>query len=226
MYGKERTKDGFADTGGAMVTRRGMLGILGTVGASALLAITGCSDSGEGGAESSASDYASTSTSSASSSGSVLVAYYSATGNTRAVAERLAEDLGADVFEVVPEDPYSEEDLDFNDDDSRVVAEHEDDSRRDVPLEQTTPDGFEGYDTVLVGYPIWWGEAAWPIDRFVSDNDFTGKRVVTFCTSQASGLGGTTEDLADMAGTGDWEEGRRFPEDPDDSDVDDFADSI
>lgn len=219
------------------MTRRDMLsGLLGVAGASALLALTGCSGNAtttESDTSTSESSGDTTSTSSdATSSGSssadskVLVAYFSATGNTRAVAERLAEDLSADIFEVVPQEPYTEDDLNFNNDNSRVSQEHENEDQRDTPLTQTTPDGFEDYDVVLVGYPIWWAQAAWPINRFVSDNDFTDKRVITFCTSQASGIGNTTSELEELAGTGNWEEGQRFPEEPEQSDIDDWAASL
>lgn len=128
---------------------------------------------------------------------SVLVAYYSAQGHTAAVAQTIADELGADLFEVTPTEPYSDDDLDWTDDSSRVTREHEDESLRDVELTQVTPNGWENYDTVLVGYPIWWGIAAWPIDNFISGNDWDGKTVVPFCTSSSSGLGRSGELLAE-----------------------------
>jgi hypothetical protein len=211
----------------ATISRRGMLGLMGIAGAGIAGALAGCST--EDASDDSAGD-ASTEGSTIATveddSAEVLVAYFSATGNTRAVAERLADDLGATLFEIVPEETYTDDDLDFNNDDSRVVREHEDESERDTPLVQTTPDGFESYTTILLGYPIWWGEAAWPVDRFVTDNDFTDKTIYTFCTSQSSGIGDTTEDLAEMAGTGEWVEGERFDEDAEDADIDEWADSL
>lgn len=214
----------------APITRRGMLGLMGIAGVGIAGALAGCStgstSAGSEGDAVTASTEGSATGSAAGGSEEVLVAYFSATGNTRAVAERLADDLGATLFEIVPEEPYTDDDLDFNDDDSRVVREHEDASERDTPLVQTTPDGFESYTTVLLGYPIWWGEAAWPVDRFVTDNDFTGKTVHTFCTSQSSGIGDTTDELAEMAGTGEWVEGERFDEDAEDADIDAWADSL
>ena len=96
-----------------------------------------------------------------SGTGKTLVVYYSATGNTRGVAKRLAENLNADTFEIVPSNPYTDDDLDWNDDNSRVSKEHDDKSLRDVELESTTVPNFDTYDTVLIGYPIWWGIAAW-----------------------------------------------------------------
>ena len=158
--------------------------------------------------------------------GKVLVAYYSAQNHTKHVAETVADELGADIFEIVPEQVYSDSDLDWTDPNSRVSQEHDDESLRDVPLAQTTPDGWEGYDTVIIGYPIWWGIAAWPCDRFVSDNDFTGKKVIPFCTSSSSGIGQSAQLLADAAGTGDWQEGQRFSSGVSDSEVRSWAAGI
>ena len=143
-------------------------------------------------------------------SGKVLVVYYSATGSTKAVAETIAETAGADIFEIVPKDKYTSADLDWTDAGSRVNAEHNDESKRDVALEKTTPDNWSDYDTVFIGYPIWWGIAAWPVNNFVKDNNFAGKKVIPFCTSASSGLGQSGELLAEMAGTGSWQTGERF----------------
>lgn len=159
------------------------------------------------GIQESSSDSAPTS---ASGAGSVLVAYYSAQGHTRAVAEAIADRLDADLFEVTPVEPYADEDLDWTDESSRVSVEHDNPDQRDVELEQITPDGWDGYDTVLLGYPIWWGDAAWPIDGFAEGNDFSNKTVIPFCTSSSSPIGESGELLAQAAGTGDWQEGRRF----------------
>lgn len=155
--------------------------------------------------------------------GNVLVAYYSAQGHTAVVAQAIADELGADLFEVKPTEPYSDDDLDWTDDSSRVTREHEDESLRDVELTQVTPNGWENYDTVLVGYPIWWGIAAWPIDNFISGNDWDGKTVVPFCTSSSSGLGRSGELLAEAAGSGEWQEGQRFSSNVDESGVRDWV---
>ena len=151
--------------------------------------------------------------------GNVLVAYYSAQGHTAAVTQTIADELGADLFEVTPKEPYSDDDLNWTDGSSRVTREHEDGSLRDVKLTQVTPDGWENYDTVLVGYPIWWGIAAWPIDNFISGNDWDGKTVVPFCTSSSSGLGQSGELLAEAAGSGEWQEGQRFSSSANESEV-------
>lgn len=140
----------------------------------------------------------------------ILVVYYSATGSTKAVAETIADTSGADLFEITPVDPYTSDDLNWTNDNSRVSVEHNDESKRDVPLTKTTPDNWADYDTVFIGYPIWWGIAAWPVNNFVKGNDFSGKTVIPFCTSSSSGLGQSGDLLADMAGTGDWQDGERF----------------
>ncbi len=158
--------------------------------------------------------------------GKTLVVYYSATGSTRAVAHVAADTLGADLFEITPVEPYSSDDLNWTNDDSRVSREHNDESLRDVELTQVTPENWDSYDTVLIGYPIWWAIAAWPVDNFVKGNDFTGKTVIPFCTSASSGLGDSGYLLEQMAGTGDWQEGQRFSSGASESEVADWANSL
>ena len=159
-------------------------------------------------------------------SGGVLVVYYSATGNTEAVAGYIAEATGGDLFELEPAEPYTDADLNWTDENSRVTLEHEDESLRDVELVADTVDNWDSYDTVFIGYPIWWGIAAWPVDTFVETNDFTGKTVIPFCTSSSSGLGQSGELLAEMAGTGDWQEGQRFRSSASQEDVTEWVDSL
>lgn len=142
--------------------------------------------------------------------GKTLVVYYSASGNTERVAKDIAEAAGADLFEIVPTEVYTSEDLNWTNPDSRVSREHDDESLRDVPLTTTEVPDWDSYDTVFIGYPIWWGIAAWPVDTFVKNNDFTGKTVIPFATSSSSGMGQSSSLLADMAGTGEWQEGQRF----------------
>lgn len=142
--------------------------------------------------------------------GKTLVVYYSASGNTERVAKDIAEAAGADLFEIVPTEVYTSDDLDWTNPDSRVSREHDDESLRDVPLTTTEVPDWNSYDTVFIGYPIWWGIAAWPVDTFVKNNDFTGKTVIPFATSSSSGMGQSGSLLADMAGTGEWQEGQRF----------------
>lgn len=142
--------------------------------------------------------------------GKTLVVYYSASGNTERVAKDITEAAGADLFEIVPTEVYTSEDLNWTNPDSRVSREHDDESLRDVPLTTTEVPDWDSYDTVFIGYPIWWGIAAWPVDTFVKNNDFTGKTVIPFATSSSSGMGQSGSLLADMAGTGEWQEGQRF----------------
>ena len=121
--------------------------------------------------------------------GKTLVVYYSASGHTEDAANVIAEALGADLFELEPAEPYSSADLNYSDDNSRVSQEHENEDLRDVKLTAATVENWDSYETVFIGYPIWWGIAAWPVDGFVEENDFTGKTVIPFCTSASSGLG-------------------------------------
>lgn len=155
-----------------------------------------------------------------------LVVYFSAQSHTKSVAEKIAENLDADIFEIVPEKIYTSEDLDWTDDNSRVSKEHNDESLRDVKLEKDTVDNWENYDTVLIGYPIWWGIAAWPVDSFVKANDFNGKTVIPFCTSSSSGLGQSGELLEEKANGGNWLEGQRFGSNAPDSDIEKWVESL
>lgn len=155
--------------------------------------------------------------------GKTLVVYYSATGNTEEVANYIAAATNADVFELEPAEPYTDDDLNWTDENSRVVYEHDNPDARDVELVSTTVPNWESYDTVFIGYPIWWGIAAWPVDGFVEANDFTGKTVIPFCTSSSSGLGESGELLAEAAGTGNWMEGERFRSGTSETDVTDWV---
>ena len=204
-------------------TRRDFLKLSGILGAGlAGAGLVGCSGN-NGTTAASATSPASTSASTAPTSNKVLVAYYSAQGHTRRVAEAAADELGADIFEIVPEEVYSDDDLNWTNSDSRVSREHDDESLRDVPLANATPDNWASYDTVLLGYPIWWGIAAWPTDHFATDNDFTGKKVIPFCTSSSSGMGQSGSLLAQAAGTGDWADGQRFSSGASDDEVRSWA---
>ncbi len=151
--------------------------------------------------------------------GKTLVVYFSATGNTERVAEMIAEATGGDLFELEPADPYTDEDLNYDDDNSRVSQEYADESLRNVELVADTVDDWQDVERVYIGYPVWWGIAAWPVNTFVEANDFTGKTVIPFCTSASSGLGDSGELLAEQAGTGDWQEGMRFRSSVSDEDV-------
>lgn len=144
--------------------------------------------------------------------GKTIVVYFSGSGNTRRVAEYVADETGADMFELVPVNPYTDADLDWTDRSSRVCTEHDDKSLQDIELESIEVPDWSAYDTVLFGYPLWWREAAWPVNTFVKGNDFAGKTVIPFCTSTSSGFGDSGIILEEMAGTGDWVDGMRFSE--------------
>lgn len=158
--------------------------------------------------------------------GKTLVVYYSATGNTETAANYIAEAAAADLFELEPVEPYSDADLNWTDDDSRVSREHENEDERDVPLVSATVENWSDYDTVFIGYPIWWGIAAWPVNEFIETNDFTGKTVIPFATSASSGMGESGQLLEEMAGTGDWQEGQRFRESVSQEDVNAWVEGL
>lgn len=139
-----------------------------------------------------------------------LVVYFSGTGNTKRVGEDIASIMSASTFEIVPQNPYSSDDLDYTNPESRVNKEHLDESLRNVPLETTEVPNWESFDNVFIGYPIWWGIAAWPVDTFVKANDFTGKVIYPFATSASSSIGSSVSFLERMANGGEWKEGHRF----------------
>lgn len=158
--------------------------------------------------------------------GKTLVVYFSGSGNTKRVAEDIAAATGGTLFELVPVTPYTSADLSWTTAGSRVNREHDDESLRDIPLVTTTPENFDEYDTVFIGYPIWWGIAAWPVNNFVKNNDFTGKTVIPFATSASSGMGQSGSLLAEMAGTGNWQEGHRFSSGASKSDVEEWVNDL
>lgn len=125
-----------------------------------------------------------------------LVVYFSATGNTKAVAETLAELQGADIYEIVPEQPYTDEDLNYNDRTTRATAEQNDPDAR--PAIQGSITDFEQYEVVYVGYPIWWGDMPRILYTFFDTYDFSGKTIAPFCTSGGSGLSGTPGTIAEL----------------------------
>lgn len=155
-----------------------------------------------------------------------LVVYYSAEGHTRRIAEVIAEKLEADIYEIVPEPKYSAEDLDWTDEESRVSHEHADEALREVALAGEAPVNWAEYDRVIIGYPIWYGIAAWPTNSFVKTVDFTGKIVVPFCVSHTSGLGDSDLLLKKDANGGDWKEGFRFFQDASDGKVGEWCEGI
>ena len=126
-----------------------------------------------------------------------LVAYFSASGTTRKVAEKLAKAIGADIFEIKPEVPYTKADLNWLSKKSRSSVEMSDTSCRPAIAESI--DNMADYDTVFVGFPVWWYREPSIIDTFMESYDFTGKTVVTFCTSGGSGLGESVANMQALA---------------------------
>ncbi len=156
----------------------------------------------------------------------ILVVYYSAQNHTEAVAQKIARELNADIFEIEPVEEYTSNDLNYSDSNSRVSKEHNDESLRNIELKQTAVDNWKDYDIVLIGYPIWWGIAAWPVNNFVKENDFTEKTVIPFCTSASSGMGNSAELLKEMSNGGNWENGKRFSSNASDSDIKELTNKI
>lgn len=138
----------------------------------------------------------------------VLVAYFSATGTTAGVAEKLAKVTQADLFEIKPEQPYTDDDLNWRDKQSRSSVEMADTSTR--PAIATKVENMEQYDVVFVGFPIWWYREPSIIDTFMESYDFSGKIVVPFATSGGSGMGRSSEIIQSLAPQAKVMEGKRF----------------
>ena len=137
-----------------------------------------------------------------------LVVYFSATGTTRGVAEKIAKVTNADIYEITAAEPYSDADLDWHDNNSRSTKEQNDSSVR--PTIGSAPISLDGYNTIYIGYPIWWGEEPRIMDTFVEANKFDGKTVIPFCTSGGSGIGKSGKNLEKLAGAGNWLSGGRL----------------
>lgn len=138
----------------------------------------------------------------------VLVAYFSATNTTEGVAEHIANGLNADIYEIVPEEPYTDADLNYNDNNSRTTIEMNDPDAR--PAISGSVEDMEQYDIVFIGYPIWWGEAPRIVSTFVESYDFSGKTIVPFCTSGGSGVGSSETNLEQLTDGADWLSGKRL----------------
>ena len=137
-----------------------------------------------------------------------LVVFFSVTGTTKGVAEKIAGITGADTYEIKAAQEYTDADLDWNDSNSRSTKEQNDSSvRPEIGSEAVS---LDGYSTIYIGYPIWWGEEPRIMDTFVDSYSFDGKTVIPFCTSGSSGIGRSGQNLADNAGSGTWLDGKRF----------------
>lgn len=143
-----------------------------------------------------------------STTSDVLVVYFSATGTTKGVAEKIAAITGADTYEIIAAEPYSDADLNWNDRNSRTTLEQNDKSVR--PQIASEPLSLEGYDTIYIGYPIWWGEEPRIMDTFAESYDFSGKTIIPFCTSSSSGIGSSGKNLEKLTSGATWLDGKRF----------------
>lgn len=153
-----------------------------------------------------------------------LVVYFSATGTTKGIAESIADITGADLYEITAAVPYTDDDRDWTNSDSRCSIEQNDTSVRPEIGSETI--SLEGYSTVYIGYPIWFAQEPRIMDTFVESYDFTGITVIPFCTSGSSGIGQSGQDLADNAGSGNWIEGMRFAGDASEDEIKEWIDSI
>lgn len=154
----------------------------------------------------------------------VLIAYFSATNNTENIANHLNDILDADLYEIVPETPYTADDLNYNDSSSRSSQEmNTPDSR---PVISGNVENMEQYDVIFLGYPIWWGEAPRIINTFLESYDLSGKTIVPFCTSASSPLGSSATKLQDVTDSATWLEGQRFSGGASVSDVQSWVDSL
>ncbi|MDO4543145.1 MAG: flavodoxin [Clostridia bacterium] len=156
--------------------------------------------------------------------GKILIAYFSATGTTKKIAEQLAEVTGADLFEIVPEEPYSSEDLNYNDDDCRANQEQSDETSRPAIVGRI--ENMDSYEVVLIGHPIWWGKEPRIIDTFMESYDFSGKTMVNFCTSGGSGVSTSTSNLKAFAPNANWLDGHRFNANASLNDIQAWFDSL
>lgn len=138
-----------------------------------------------------------------------LVVYYSATGVTQGIAEKIANATGGDLWQLTPTQPYTDTDLSYTDPESRVMREHNSVNPH-TELANPIPDNWAQYDTVFVGAPIWWGHASWVINDFLTKNDFGTKTVVPFVTSASSPLGDSDKKMQSLATGGNWASGQRF----------------
>lgn len=143
-----------------------------------------------------------------STTSDVLVVYFSATGTTKGVAEKIAAITSADTYEIIAAEPYSDADLNWNDRNSRTTLEQNDKSVR--PQIASEPLSLEGYDTIYIGYPIWWGEEPRIMDTFAESYDFSGKTMIPFCTSGSSGIGSSGKNLEKLTSGATWLDGKRF----------------
>ena len=155
-----------------------------------------------------------------------LVIYYSAQNHTKTIAEKIAKNLGADTYEITPETPYSEADLDWMDPNARCLKEHDDESLRDIALKDTDIANWGDYERVLICYPVWWGIAAWAVNSFIKTKKFENKTVIPVAVSHSSPLADSGKLLEKDADGGDWQEGIRFFQDAPEDEIKAWTDTL
>lgn len=156
--------------------------------------------------------------------GGVLVAYFSATGNTEGIAQHLQSILDADLYEIVPEVAYTDEDLNYSNDSCRANQEQNDPAAR--PAITGILEHPENYDVVFLGYPIWWGQAPKVMYTFLESYDLGDATIVPFCTSGSSGIGSSADGLQELTENARWLDGQRFSSGADQDEVAQWVDSL
>lgn len=155
----------------------------------------------------------------------ILVVYYSASGNTKKAADWICEDVHGDIFEIQPANMYTVEDLDWQNEDSRVNQELNQ-NQKEVSLKEIAPENWDSAEVVFLGYPIWFSQASWVVQSFVKDMNWQNKTVIPFCTSASSPIGNSAKELEEMADGGDWLEGKRFQENVSMDEIKEWLDSL
>lgn len=163
--------------------------------------LTGC-DNTENNSSNDGSDSSGT-----SESATAMVVYFSATGNTKEVAQIISNYIDSPIYEVEPVVPYTSEDLNYSDSNSRVSRERNDPNHL-TELVDVNFDEFDESEYIFLGAPVWWGELSWVINDFVLSNDFTNKTIIPFATASSSNF--SVDDLRDLTSEATWMEGRRF----------------
>ncbi|MDE5604739.1 MAG: flavodoxin [Eubacterium sp.] len=138
----------------------------------------------------------------------ILVAYFSATNTTERVAQDIADSLNCDIFEIVPQNPYTDDDLNYHNSNSRTSIEMNDESAR--PAIASSVENIEQYDTIFIGYPIWWNDAPRIINTFLESYNFADKTIIPFCTSGGSGINASVSNLKNAFSNSKWENGKGF----------------
>ncbi|WP_027397824.1 flavodoxin [Anaerovibrio lipolyticus] len=184
-----------------------------------VLGIMGCgSDKGKAEVKPDTTSKVTTDTSAPAAKSKILVAYFSATGNSKQLAENTAKALGADLYEIRPAKPYSKDDLNYNDETTRATVEQKNDSVRPELADNKAP--ISDHETIILVHPIWWGQAPRIMDTFVESYDFTGKNMTNICTSGGSDIGTSGDYLQKLTkGKANWKPGKLFTKDASEAEI-------